>query len=235
MKLLKFCALILLFFSASCAKYSAISTKEHQKMLTPVQALAELKTGNERFMKHHERHYNYHKQELKTTEAQYPIASVVSCMDSRAVPEIIFNMGIGDIFDVRIAGEVITPEVLGSLEYGAKVAGSKFILVLGHSHCGAIKGTCDHVNIGNIASLVHDIEPVLNEIDEKGEHSSKNEAYVEKVAHANVLFQIKQIKDKSAILREMIDSGEIGILGAMLDIHTGKVTFFDKPDELHHH
>lgn len=229
-----FCVIILLNINA-CAKYTAVATKEIQTSITPVQSLEVLKSGNQRFITKKERLYDYHKQEEKTANGQFPIASVVSCMDSRAIPEIIFNLGIGDIFDVRVAGEVIMPEVLGSLEYGAVVAGSKYILVVGHTHCGAVKGACDHVNVGNIAALVHDIEPVLANIDEKGERNSKNEAYVEKVAHANVLYQIQQIKEKSPILKNLIETGKIGILGAMLNIETGKVEFFDTRSVYEYH
>ena len=161
-----------------------------------------------------------------TSTGQFPFAVVLECIDSRVPAEIVFDQGIGDIFTVRIAGNFANDDILGSLEFACKVAGSKAIIVLGHTSCGAIKGACDHVELGNLTGMLEKIQPAVVAIADDGtERSSKNADFVQKVADKNVELTVAEILTKSDVLREMNDAGEINIIGAMYDISTGKVRF----------
>ena len=152
----------------------------------------------------------------------------MSCIDSRTSAELIFDQGLGDIFSVRIAGNIVNTDILGSMEFACKVAGSKLIVVLGHSKCGAVKGACDHVEMGNLTELLSKIQPaVYQEKETTGDRSSKNMAFVENVSEINVKRNVRNIIERSFILEQMIENGEIGIVGAMHDIETGKVVFYD--------
>lgn len=202
-------------------------TKEMQTAITPKQALELLKEGNKRFMSNLKVNRNLLQQANETSDGQHPFAVILSCIDSRTSAELIFDQGLGDVFSVRIAGNIINEDILGSMEFGCKVAGSKIIVVLGHSKCGAIKGSCDHVEMGNLTALLSKIVPAVDaEKTVTKDRNSSNAEFVEKVADINVRRTVKAIMERSTILKEMIEKGEIGIVGGMHDISTGEVTFY---------
>lgn len=202
--------------------------KEMQDAITPAMAIEILKEGNKRFVNNLKINRNLLQQANETSDGQHPFAVILSCIDSRTSAELIFDQGLGDVFSVRIAGNVINEDILGSMEFGCKVAGSKVIVVLGHTKCGAIKGACDHVEMGNLTALLSKIQPAI--YDEKTEtenRSSSNGDFVEKVATINVKRTVHAIMERSPILKEMIEKGEIGIVGGTHDISTGLVAFYD--------
>lgn len=202
--------------------------KELQQQITPEQTLEILKEGNKRFVSNLKYNRNLLEQVNDTRDGQWPIAAILSCIDSRTSAELIFDQGLGDIFSIRIAGNIVNEDILGSMEFACKVAGSKFIVVLGHTKCGAIKGACDHVQMGNLTHLLSKIEPsVQAETETRENRSSSNSAFVENVANINVHKAVKDILEQSSILKEMVDNGEIGIIGAMYDVTSGKVEFYD--------
>ena len=202
-------------------------TKEMQTAITPAMALELLKDGNKRFVNNLKINRNLLQQANDTSGGQHPFAVILSCIDSRTSAELIFDQGLGDIFSIRIAGNIINEDILGSMEFGCKVAGSKIIIVLGHTKCGAIKGACDHVEMGNLTSLLSKIRPAVDdELTIAENRNSSNSEFVEKVAVINVQRTVKSILQRSPILKEMIESGEIGIVGGTHDITTGQVAFF---------
>jgi carbonic anhydrase len=202
--------------------------KISQTSLSPADALSLLRKGNERFVDNLQLHRNLLEQVNNTRDGQWPMAAIVSCMDSRTSAELIFDQGLGDIFSIRLAGAVISDNVLGSLEYACKVAGSKFIVVLGHSKCGAIKGACDKVEMGNLTGLLNKIAPsVYAESTIRDNRTSSNPAFVEAVTHIHTERSVQAIMEQSQILRNMILDGEIGIIGALYDVETGVVNFLD--------
>jgi carbonic anhydrase len=206
--------------------------KELQQQIKPLQALQILKEGNKRFVNNLKVNRNLLEQVNETRDGQWPFAIVLSCIDSRTSAELIFDQGLGDIFSVRIAGNIVNEDILGSMEFACKVAGSKFIVVLGHTKCGAVKGACDGVEMGNLTYLLSKLQPAVREEKETTENrSSTNPEFVENVAEINVHITVKQILAKSSILKEMVENGEIGIIGAMYDVAKGEVTFYD--DSLH--
>ena len=203
-------------------------TKEIQSAITPSMALNLLNEGNKRFVNNLKVNRNLLQQANETSDGQHPFAVMLSCIDSRTSAELIFDQGLGDIFSVRIAGNIINEDILGSMEFATKVAGSKIIVVLGHTKCGAVKGACDHVEMGNLTALLSKIQPAV--FDEKTEHenrSSSNSEFVEKVAVINVKRTVQAIIERSPILKEMIEKGEIGIVGGTHDITNGEVVFFE--------
>ncbi len=203
-------------------------TREMQDSITPKMALEILKEGNKRFVNNLKANRNLLQQANETSDGQYPFAVILSCIDSRTSAELIFDQGLGDVFSVRIAGNIINEDILGSMEFATKVAGSKIIVVLGHTKCGAVKGACDHVEMGNLTALLSKIQPAV--YDEKTEHenrSSSNSDFVEKVAVINVKRTVQGIIERSPILKEMIEKGEIGIVGATHNITNGEVVFFE--------
>lgn len=203
-------------------------TKEMQAAITPSKALEILKEGNKRFMNNLKANRNLLQQANETSEGQYPFAVILSCIDSRTSAELIFDQGLGDVFSVRIAGNIINEDILGSMEFSCKVAGSKIIVVLGHTKCGAVKGACDHVEMGNLTALLSKIQPAV--YDEKTETESRNSGngeFVEKVTAINVKRSVHAIMERSPILKEMINAGTIGIVGGIHDISTGEVNFYD--------
>ena len=203
-------------------------TKEMQNALTPTMALDLLKDGNKRFVNNLKANRNLLQQANETSDGQHPFAVILSCIDSRTSAELIFDQGLGDVFSVRIAGNIINEDILGSMEFGCKVAGSKIIVVLGHTKCGAIKGACDHVEMGNLTALLTKIRPAVDdELTTTDDRTSANGDFVEKVATINVKRSVKSIMERSIILKEMIEKGEIGIVGGTHDIATGQVTFLD--------
>ena len=202
--------------------------RELQQSITPLQALEILQDGNKRFVNNLKVNRNLLEQVNDTRDGQWPFAVVLSCIDSRTSAELIFDQGLGDIFSVRIAGNIVNEDILGSMEFACKVAGSKFIVVLGHTKCGAIKGACDGVQMGNLTTLLSKIEPAISEeTTTKENRNASNNAFVENVAAINVRRTVERVLAQSPILQEMVNSGEIGIIGAMYDVTTGEVTFFD--------
>jgi carbonic anhydrase len=209
------------------APMTAAMTKQSQAALTPKSALKQLQMGNQRFVAGKMINRDLQAQVKVTGQGQYPIATVLSCIDSRSGPEHVFDQGIGDVFAPRIAGNFVNAEILGSMEFASKIAGSKVVVVLGHSSCGAIKGACDNVQLGNLTSVVNAIKPAVKSVPNDGTpRNSKNYKFVEKVAEANVKLTMQNIREKSPILRGMIDRGEVILVGAMLDISTGTVTWY---------
>jgi carbonic anhydrase len=203
-------------------------TKEMQESITPPMALEILKKGNSRFINNLKANRNLLQQANDTAEGQHPFAVVLSCIDSRASAELIFDKGLGDIFSIRIAGNIINEDILGSMEFGCKIAGSKIIVVLGHTKCGAIKGACDHVEMGHLTALLTKIQPAV--YDEKTEiinRNSSNQNFVEKVSIINVKRTVQAIMERSTILKEMIESGQIGIIGGNHNLATGQVIFYE--------
>ena len=202
-------------------------TKETQQGTSVSDALTLLKEGNERFVNKTMMNRTFSEQIEMTTDGQFPFASVVSCIDSRIPTEIIFDQGIGDIFNARVAGNFVNTDILGSLEFACKLAGSKLIVIMGHTSCGAVKGACDHAKLGNLTAMLTNINPALDLVktDENVDRSSKNISFVNEVAIENVKINIQKLKDQSPVLKEMIDNNEIEVVGAMYDVKTGKVSF----------
>ena len=206
--------------------------KESQSQMTPRKAMEFLQEGNNRFIKNLKIDRNLLSQINETREGQWPFATILSCIDSRTSAELIFDQGLGDVFSIRIAGNIVNTDILGSMEFACKVAGSKLIVVLGHSKCGAVKGACDHVEMGNLTELLSKIQPaVYQESITKSDRNSKNSHFVENVAKINVKRNVKNIIERSFILEQMVENGEIGVIGAMHNIETGKVTFY--PDVMY--
>jgi carbonic anhydrase len=205
-------------------------TKETQANLTPRMALEILKEGNGRFIKNLKAQRDLLAQVNATRDGQWPFATVLSCIDSRTSAELIFDQGLGDVFSVRIAGNIVNTDIIGSMEFACKVAGSKLIVVLGHTKCGAVKGACDHEKMGNLTELLSKLQPAVyaeTETKDAKQRNSKNADFVENVAAINVRRAVKSIIERSFILEQMIEKGEIGIVGAMYNIETGKVDFYD--------
>lgn len=206
-------------------------TQEIQSAITPSLALDLLKEGNKRFVSNLKVNRNLLKQANETSDGQHPFAVILSCIDSRTSAELIFDQGLGDIFSVRIAGNIINEDILGSMEFGCKIGGSKIIVVLGHTKCGAVKGACDHVEMGNLTALLTKIRPAVDdETVTKENRTSTNSIFVENVATINVKRTVKAVMERSTILKEMISSGQIGIVGGCHDISSGEVTFY--PDTM---
>lgn len=203
--------------------------KETQESTTPAMALQFLKEGNHRFISNLKLNRNLLQQVNETKEGQWPFAVVLSCIDSRTSAELIFDQGLGDIFSVRIAGNVINDDILGSMEFACKVAGSKLIVVLGHTKCGAIKGACNHVEMGNLTGLLKKVAPAIENVKKKnGQEDPGNPDYIEKVAHENVLYNMQEIFRRSSILQQLYEEGKIGIAAGMYQVETGEVTFIEE-------
>jgi len=198
-------------------------TKQSQTEITPKYALEILKQGNWRFEQNVKAQRDLKAQVKDTQEGQYPFAAILSCIDSRVPAELVFDQGIGDIFSVRVAGNIVNEDILGSLEYSCKVAGSKIIVVLGHSKCGAVTAACNNVKLGNITSLLQKIK-VPKEIIDNNEIDQES---IELVSMENVKASVERIKNESPILSEMENSQEIKIIGAMYDVSKGRITFYE--------
>ncbi|MBL4703976.1 MAG: carbonic anhydrase [Flavobacteriales bacterium] len=200
-------------------------TKQSQTATTPKMALDFLRLGNQRFTSALKVDRNLLKQVEDTREGQYPFAVVVSCIDSRVPVETVLDQGIGDIFSIRIAGNFINTDILGSIEFACKLAGAKLIVVMGHSSCGAVKGACDQVKLGNLSELLHKIKPAVDAVVIDGVRSSENKEFVQKVAAKNVELALKKIRSKSPVLEALLERKEIGLVGAMYLVETGEVQF----------
>lgn len=202
--------------------------KDSQSSTKPLDALQFLREGNYRFISNLKANRNLLKQVNETRDGQYPFATVLSCIDSRTSAELVFDQGLGDIFSIRIAGNIINDDILGSMEFACKVAGSKLVVVLGHTKCGAIKGACDHVQLGNLSSLLNKIQPsVYFERQTKENRNSSNADFVERVASIQVRRSVESIVAQSTVLREMIENNEIALIGAIYDVETGAVGFLE--------
>lgn len=203
-------------------------TKELQAALTPELAMDILKAGNERFVNNLKANRNLLQQVNETSDGQHPFAVILSCIDSRTSAELIFDQGLGDVFSVRIAGNILNEDILGSMEFACKVAGAKIAVVLGHTKCGAVKGACDNVEMGNLTALLSKLKPAVDaEKITTSNRNASNAKFVENVAKLNVQLTMQQIITRSAILRDMQKQGEIAIIGGMYNVETGKVDFYD--------
>ena len=204
-------------------------TRETQATMTPQKAVDFLKEGNKRFQNNLKINRNLLEQVNDTSEGQFPFATILSCIDSRVSAELIFDQGFGDVFSVRIAGNFVNEDILGSMEFACKLAGTKVIVVLGHTACGAIKGACDDAKLGNLTALISKIKPAVNAVIEPKDPSLRNSSnlkFVDEVSDKNVHMTIDNIRAQSPVLKEMEDDGEITIVGAMYDINDGLVTFY---------
>jgi carbonic anhydrase len=203
-------------------------TKEMQDAITSSMALQLLKDGNKRFVNNLKINRNLLQQANETSDGQHPFAVILSCIDSRTSAELVFDQGLGDVFSIRIAGNIVNEDILGSMEFGCKVAGAKIIVVLGHTKCGAIKGACDNVAMGNLTGLIAKIKPAVEQESITAENrNSSNGVFVENVAELNVSLSVKNILLKSPIIADMVKNGDIGIVGGIHEITTGEVKFFE--------
>ena len=203
-------------------------TKEMQNAITPKIALDLLKEGNKRFVNNLKINRNLLQQANETSDGQHPFAVILSCIDSRTSAELIFDQGIGDVFSIRIAGNIVNKDILGSMEFGCKVVGAKAIVVLGHKKCGAIIGACDNVALGNLTGLIEKIKPAVDQETTTTENrTSSNAKFIENVAELNVSLSVKNILLKSPIIAEMVKNEEITIVGGVQDISSGEVKFFE--------
>lgn len=200
-------------------------TKAQRDKLTPDEIIALMKRGNERFLKGGMSTHNYIAQQRETANDQHPAAIILSCIDSRAPAEIIMDLGIGDIFNSRVAGNISNEDILGSMEFACKAAGAKLVLVMGHTSCGAVKGAIDGVQLGNLTGLLAKIRPAVDATDFKGDRSSKNLAFVDAVAAKNVEMTIDSVRAKSTVLCDLESAKAIKIVGAIYNLETGKVDF----------
>lgn len=206
------------------------TTKEAQQATTPQSAIQRLKDGNARFVENKGVSRDLPAEVKQTSTGQFPFATILHCIDSRVSAELVFDEGVGDVFSVRIAGNFVNEDILGSMEFACKLAGTKLILVLGHTACGAVKGACDHADMGNLTALISKIAPAVAATPgfTEGEgRTSKNIDFVNTVAEKNVHMTIDNIRIQSPILKEMEDNGEIAIVGGMYDIKDGSVTFYE--------
>ncbi len=201
-------------------------TKKIRDGITPENALQMIKDGNHRFVTNLKMNRNLLQQVNDTSDEQYPFAFILSCIDSRTSAELIFDQGLGDIFSCRIAGNILNEDILGSMEFACKVAGAKLVMVLGHSECGAIKGACNNVKMGNLTGLLKKIQVVVKKVSKMGQVNTKSQDFVELVSKENVKNVLNNIPKKSKIIRDLVKDKKIIIVGAMYDISSGKVDFY---------
>jgi len=203
-------------------------TKETQHLLTPDLALEILKEGNARFVNNIKSHRNLLEQVNETSTGQFPFAAILSCIDSRTSAELIFDQGLGDILSIRIAGNILNEDILGSMELACKIAGSKLIVVLGHTKCGAIEGACNNIEFGNITALLSKIKPAIEqETETTTERNANNKTFVDNVARNNIFLSVKKIRLLSRLLDELEQAKQIKIIGGLYDVDTGQVTFYE--------
>lgn len=204
-------------------------TQETQAAITPDEAITMLKEGNARFVANKAVDRDLLEQVADTSKGQYPFATILHCIDSRVSAELLFDQGIGDVFSIRIAGNFVNEDILGSMEFACKLAGTKVIVVLGHTACGAVKGACDDAKLGNLTALISKLKPAVEAVTtptDPSERTSQNIGFVNTVAAKNVHMTIENIRNRSAVLSDMEDLGEIKIVGGMYDIKDGSVTFY---------
>lgn len=210
---------------------TSTQTQASQAALTPTSALQLLEDGNARFLEGEALERDYLEQVKATAGGQYPFGVVLGCIDSRVPPEIVFDQGVGDIFSARIAGNFVNTDILGSMEFAAAVAGSRVIVVLGHSECGAVKGACDGVQMGNLTHTLANLGPALYAVEGFEDRSAANGQFVAAVTEANVRLTTQAILDRSSVLRQRVESGELMVVGAIHDVATGAVTWLDGPGD----
>ena len=204
-------------------------TAETQAAMSPMDVLQAMKDGNQRFLDGTPVERDFMSQVRATADGQYPMASVLGCIDSRVPHEIVFDKGVGDIFSARVAGNFVNTDILGSLEFATAVAGSKLIVVLGHTECGAVKGACDHVELGNLTATLSNIAPAIYAVDDiDGERTSKNPEYVQAVAHENVEQTVRNMVERSPVMHGLVEEGKLIVVGAMHNVATGEVTFMEE-------
>lgn len=204
-------------------------SKDTQESITPDLAFQILIDGNDRFVNNLKAHRNLLEQVNETKEGQFPIATILSCIDSRTSAELIFDQGLGDIFSIRIAGNILNDDILGSMEFATKIMGTKIILVLGHTRCGAIVGACDNIKFGKLTTLLDKVQPAIAlESKTTSNRNGNNEQFVNNVTEINVHLIMHKIQDDSDIIRELLEQGQLKIVGGVYDVETGKVTFFEK-------
>ncbi|HNQ12438.1 MAG TPA: carbonic anhydrase family protein [Bacteroidia bacterium] len=203
--------------------------KDKQEKLSPLDVLNMLKDGNQRFINNLKANRNLLSQVNQTSDGQFPVAAILSCIDSRTSAELIFDQGLGDVFSIRIAGNILNEDILGSMEFACLVAGAKLIVVMGHTRCGAINGACDDVKLGHLTHLLSKLKPAVDKAKEKHQiHNSSNEEFVNEVSHIHIDLTINNIKMKSQILGDLIASKKVGIVGAYYNVTNGLVEFFDE-------
>jgi carbonic anhydrase len=203
-------------------------TKEIQTTLTPHKAFEILADGNRRFVSNLRFNRNLLQQVNETSDGQFPFAIVLSCIDSRTSAELVFDQGLGDIFSVRVAGNVLNEDILGSMEFACQVAGSKLIVVLGHTRCGAVKGACNHVELGHLTGLLGKIGPAIYDVEKAGGRHLAPDAFVEQVAVENTRHQMRAVLERSPIIEHLFREGRIGLVGGVYAVETGEVTFFEQ-------
>lgn len=208
--------------------YTGVMTQERQESKTPQEVLQRLKDGNLRFMTGKMKNRNLLMQANVTSIRQHPIAIILNCMDARTPPEIIFDQGIGDIFAIRIGGNVQNDDILGSMEFGTQLTGARLIVVMGHTNCGAIRGACQQAKLGYLTGLLEKIRPAVEQASkEQNSHDCSDNAFIDQIAKDNVLLVKKQIQERSSVIANLIQNGQLQVIGAMQDLTTGKVTFFE--------
>jgi carbonic anhydrase len=206
--------------------HAAALNKAQRDKMTPDDIVTVMKKGNERFRVGKESPHNYLAQQKASAKGQYPAAVILSCIDSRAPAETIMDLGIGDVFNARVAGNIANDDILGSMEFACKLAGAKVVLVMGHTACGAIKGAIDNAQLGNLTGLLTKIRPAVEATQYSGERSSKNYAFVDAVARKNVELAMAEIRKRSAVLAELESAKTVKIVGSMYNLETGLVEFF---------
>jgi len=223
-----FAATAIVASSAACASTSYETfDQEAQQALTPDQALELLQEGNARFVAGESIDRDLIDQQLDTADGQFPFAVVLSCLDSRSAPEVVFDQGVGDIFVGRVAGNVVDTNLLGSFEFATAAAGSKVIVVMGHTACGAVKGACDGVEVGNLTALLDEIEPAIDAVSTPAgtDRSSANADFVNRVVETNVRMQVNELLRRSDVVRGLVEEGQVKVVGAVHDLATGEVRF----------
>lgn len=215
-------------FAESSHAPTAVMTAERQEAKTPQAVLQRLKEGNQRFITGKLKNRDLLVQANATASSQHPVAVILNCMDARTPPEIVFDQGIGDVFVARIAGNIQNNDILGSLEFGTKLAGAKLIAVIGHTNCGAIRGACQQATLGFLTGLLQKIQPAVKQASKEiGSSDCNNMALIDQIAKDNVLNVIKQIQENSPVIKQLIKEKKLGIVGGIQELTTGKVIFFD--------
>jgi len=219
----------LTLFSAVTYSAANVTTAEKQASMSPKKALLKLKAGNERFLTGKMQTQDYLKQAKEGASGQFPWAVILNCMDSRSVPEFFFNQGLTDLFTLRVAGNVLNDDILGSIEFATKAAGTPLIVVLGHTGCGAVSAACEYTHFGHVDHVTHKIKPVIPESKkESGSDDCTNPQLINKISENNALMVARKIRQKSDIIQKLIDEGKVGIVAGIHDIESGKVTFFEE-------
>jgi carbonic anhydrase len=226
MVVLACCCLTTIYASDNAQMIRQPMTAAEQQSITPEQALARLKAGNQRFVDNKPLSYDFPAIRKASADSQFPFAVVLTCLDSRSSPDITFDEGLGNIFIARVAGNVVNPDILGSMEFATKVAGAKLIVVMGHTSCGAVQGACKGVGDGNLKTLLDRIQPAVKEVAKDRTPNCEDMNYVNQIARQNVIDQVKNIYNDSPVIKQLVDEGKVMLVGAMHDLKAGKTDFF---------